>query len=173
MKTISNTENICRKAFQRMWIIHRLKELRCPIPELLDILRQQILSIAEQAVPHWGPMITKKESQMIERILKTGLHVIFQSEYKSFQNALKLAHMKSLASRRKDLIFKFSQKIEKSENFNQWLKKSEKGKNTRQKVPTYKPVTTRTTRFERTALPVLTKALAWHPPLIYISQNIN
>ena len=104
MKTISNTDNICKKAFQRMWILRRLKELGCEIPELLDVLRQQILSVAEQAVPHWGPMISKNESNMIERILKTGLHIIYQQEYCTFTHALKLAHMKSMSDRRRAIL---------------------------------------------------------------------
>ena len=104
LKTISNTENICKKAFQRMWIVRRLKELGCSHQDLLDVLRQQVLSVAEQAVPHWGPMITQKESQMLERILKTGLQIIYQSQYRTFRHGLKLSGMKSLATRRRELI---------------------------------------------------------------------
>ncbi len=50
MKTISNTENICKKAYVRMWILRRLKELGCCISDLLDVMRHQIISITEQAV---------------------------------------------------------------------------------------------------------------------------
>ena len=56
--------------------------LGCPKPELLDVLRQQVLVMVEQAVPYWGPMITKAESDMLERVLKTGLLIIFQDEYR-------------------------------------------------------------------------------------------
>ena len=45
LKTISNTQYICKRAYARMWILRRLKALGCPIPKLLDVLRQQILSI--------------------------------------------------------------------------------------------------------------------------------
>ena len=31
LKTISNTEAICKKGFKRMWILRRLKSLGCPI----------------------------------------------------------------------------------------------------------------------------------------------
>ena len=64
-----------------MWILRRLKALGCPIPELLDVLRQQILSICEGNVAYWGPMITKEESNMLERCFKTGLHIIYQEKY--------------------------------------------------------------------------------------------
>ena len=50
-----------------------LKSMRCPFPELLDILRQQVISICEGSVPYWGPMITVAVINMLERYLKTGL----------------------------------------------------------------------------------------------------
>ena len=147
--------------------------LGCKNGELFDVLRQQVLSIAEQAVPFWGPMLTKKESYMIERILKTGLHIIYQSEYKSFGQCLKLANMKSLSQRRKDIIFKFSRQAMKSKKFNAWFKAQDDTRTTRTSKPRFKPVTSRTVKYERTALPVITKAVLWHPPLIYISPNVN
>ena len=60
LKTISNTEYICARAYRRMWVLRRLKSLGCPIPELLDVLKQQI-SICECVgnVAYWGPIITK------------------------------------------------------------------------------------------------------------------
>ena len=35
LKTISNTEAMCKKGFRRMWILRRLEFLGCPISELL------------------------------------------------------------------------------------------------------------------------------------------
>ena len=110
MKTLSNTEYICKRAYTRMWILRRLKALGCPIPELLDVLRQQILSICEGNVAYWGPMITREESNMLERCLKTGLHVIYQEKYITFEQILKVANMKSLKTRRVELISSFSKK---------------------------------------------------------------
>ena len=63
---------------------------------LINVLKQQVISIFEGSVAFWGPMITKNESNMLERCLKTGLHIIYQDQYVKFSNALKLANMKSL-----------------------------------------------------------------------------
>ena len=95
MRTISNTEYICKRVYKRMWILRRLKSLGCPIQELLTVLQQQIISICEVSVPFWGPMITQVESNMLERCLKTGLHIIYQEQYTSFHQILKLAGIKS------------------------------------------------------------------------------
>ena len=160
-----------------MWVIRRLKNLGCEKSELLNVLRQQVLSACEQAVPHWGPMITIQESHMIERILKTGLHIIYGEDYKTFKHALKLSNMKSLADRRKDLIFKFAKKCMSSEKYQNWFCNYEIPENgaetrTRQTKPLIKPVVTRTDRYARTALPLMTKLVGWHPPLIYSPPRI-
>ena len=178
MKTIANTQNICNKAYTRMWILRRLKELGCPTEELLDVLRQQILSVVEQAVPYWAPLITKHESQLLERILKTSLHIILQEKYVSFQNALKVTHMRSLSQRRKEIVYKFCKKAEKSEVFSKWFSKYDTETSTRVTRVTrknalqYKPVTCRTTRYERSPLPTITNILSWHPPKVFISPKM-
>ena len=59
LKTITNTESMCKKAFNRVWILRRL-------------------------------------SNMLERVLKTALHIIYQDQYQSFKNALKFANISSL-----------------------------------------------------------------------------
>ena len=121
LRTISNTEYICSRAYRRMWILRRLKSLGCPIPELLDVLRQQIISICEGSVAYWGPMITKIESNMLERCLKTGLHIIYHDKYISFNNVLHLAQLRNLKVRRLELITKFSKKAIWSSKYKYWF----------------------------------------------------
>ena len=173
MKTISNTEYICKKAYTRMWILRRLKTLGCPIPELLDVLRQQILSIC---VAYWGPMIVKEERNMLERVLKTGLHIIYQERYITFPQILKLANMRSLKTRRVDLKTSFSKKAFRDEKFKGWFSESEDrtaGARTRGRpIPRLKPVACRTQRYKRSSLPLMTKLLSWHPPMRYFGLDL-
>ena len=173
MKTLKNTKNILRKAYSKMFMLHRLNKLGCPQNEMIEIMKQQILSMAEQAVPFWGPLITKAESNMIEGILKTGLHIILQDKYISFKHALKSTGLKSMSARRKDLIFKFAKKAEKSDRFSEWFNKNQPNQTRRIKPKSsYKEVSCRTTRYARSALPVLTKAVSWHPPKVYIAPRV-
>ena len=176
LKTISNTEYICTRAYKRMWILRRLKSLGCPIQELLDVLRQQVISICEGSVAYLGPMITRVESNMLERCLKTVLHIIYQDEYLSFNNALHLSQMKSLKVRRLELITKFSKKALLSPKYRDWFCESESqrtGMITRGKpLPLLKPVTCRTQRYQRSSLPFMTKLLSWHPPLRYTALDL-
>ena len=175
LKTISNTEYICKRAYQRMWVLRRLKSLGCPTPELLDVLQQQILSICEGSVAYWGPMITKAESNMLERCLKTGLHIVYQDRYLTFSNALRLAGMKSLKVRRVELLTRFSKKAYQSEKYKHWFCQSEDtgGMATRRRqAPLLKPVQCRTQRYSRSSIPVMTKLLNWHPPLRYVALDL-
>ena len=96
LKTIFNTEYIFKKAYPRMWLIRRLKTLGYPIPELLEILQKQRVSLCEFGATYWGCMITKNKSNILERCLKHGLHIIYQEQYISFTHCLKLANISSL-----------------------------------------------------------------------------
>ena len=177
LKTISNTEYICKKAYKRMWVIRRLKTLGCPIPELIEVLKQQIVSICEFGAAYWGCMITKAESNMLERCLKTGLHIIFQDRYISFSHCLQLAKMSSLKERRLSIIARFSIKAKRSHKYKDWFCASEEpvgGARTRQAgtKTQLKPVPCRTQRFERSPIPVMTRLLSWHPPLPYTPPHL-
>ena len=172
MRTISNTEAICKKGYKRMWILRRLKSLGCSIPELLVVLREQIVSICEVGVPWWGPMITKHESNMLERVLKTGLHIIFQENYINFKHSLKLGNFLSLKERRVIQITNFSKKSYQNSRFKTWFCEAEEQHTVRdlrkKKIaPRLKPVMCRTQRYARSSLPVMTSILSWHPPLRY------
>ena len=174
MKTISNTEYICKRAYRRMWVLRRLKSLGCPVKEMIDVLKQQIVSICEGSVAFWGPMITQNESNMLERCLKTGLHIIFQDQYLSFNHSLKLANMKSLKSRRLEQITSFSKKAIASEKYKSWFCKSDATSTKTRWKPTasLKPVTCRTQRYQKSSLPLMTRLLAWHPPLRYTALDL-
>lgn len=177
MRTISNTEYICKRVYKRMWILRRLKSLGCPIQELLTVLQQQIISICEVSVPFWGPMITQVESNMLERCLKTGLHIIYQEQYTSFHQILKLAGIRSLKMRRLELMTRFGKAAIKNEKYKNWFclsgSEEREGVRTRSRpVPPLKPVPCRTARYERSSIPVLTKLLSWHPPLRHTAMDL-
>ena len=136
--------------------------------------KQQILSIFEGSVALWGPMITRNESNMLERCLKTGLHIIYQEQYLSYNNALKLANMKNLRTRRLEAITAFSKKAIYSEKYKNWFSKNtETNTRTRWKPKaSLKPVSCRTQRYKRSSIPLMTRLLAWHPPLRYAALDL-
>ena len=163
LRWTSNSEAICRKGYTRLWMLRRLKELGAETAELIDVYKQQVLSVLEFAVPVWASSITKHEASTIERVQKTALHIILGIDYTNYQLALKTLNMKSLSERRLELCSKFAVKSLRSQKYNTWFKKSEaKSYNTRCEKPIFKEVVTRTKRFYNSPIPYLTRLLNLH-----------
>ena len=72
LKWFDNSNYICQKGYERLWMLQRLKGLGANSSELLDVYEKQVRSILEMAVPVWEPGLTKEETKQIERVQKTG-----------------------------------------------------------------------------------------------------
>ena len=137
----------------------------CPRIELIQVLKQQVLPTLEQAVPFWGPLVTQKEKNQIERVLKIGLKIVMGDEFHSYPHALSSANMLSLDQRRQKLIQNFAQKAAINPKFNSWFNPSpQRVINTRADIPTYCPPNTRTVRMDHTAIPPNDSILKFPPP---------
>ena len=162
----SNTENLCKKAYHRLWMLRNLKKLGVNKTELIDVYNKQCRSVLELAVPAWAPGLTGTQIKQLERVHKTAFAIILGDSYKSYKHALQKLEMKSLETRRRDLCLAFAKKALKSEKYSKWFcynEESEPMVNTRyaetKTVTTLKPVTTRTRRYLRSPIPYLTNIL--------------
>ena len=104
LSTKSNTKYIVGRAWKRMWIIRRLIALGASVPDLLKVLRCQVLSVLQFAVPAWTTMISQAESRIIESVQKTGLYLIYGAKYRSYSWALKESAMKSQVEQRNSIF---------------------------------------------------------------------
>ena len=111
LKWSDNTDNITRTAYERLWMVRRLRQLLASIHDLLDVYFKQIRRVLETAVPAWHSLLTKSERYQIERVQKTALHMILGDGYTSYSDALALLELKSLDERRKDMCIKFAKKV--------------------------------------------------------------
>ena len=149
-----------RKAFKRMWLLRRLANLTSNKQELQDTYCKQIRPLVELAVPYWGTRITKHEGNLLERVQKTALHIIYGDKYTSYKEVLKLCNLKTLADRRESLITKFALKTFHNPKFNSWFsKEQQKEVNTRSSKQFLKEVPTRTKRYGISTIPVITKII--------------
>ena len=156
----SNTQNLCRNGFRKLWMIRRLKNLGAKEEELLDVYVKQIRSGLELAVPVWEPGLTKRERKQLERVQKTAFSIILGINYRSYDEALVLLNMDSLSSRRKSICLKFAKKALKDPKYTNWFIPNVKnGPDTRSEKNVLLPVSTRTKRFEHSPLPFLTNLL--------------
>ena len=163
----SNTDNICKNGYSKIWMLRRLRKLGASRTDMLDVYFKQVRCVLELAVVVWTPGLTKAESVQIERVQKCALHVILGDDYESYNHALNTLAVEKLHVRRLKLCLTFAKKCEKNVKYSTWFKLSESIKlptiNTRggvnKKQPKYTPVTVRTDRYEKSPIPFLTKLL--------------
>ena len=60
-------------------------------------------------------MLTKENSQDLERVQKCALRLILDQKYKNYQNALNLLNLLSLEERRNKLFLSFAKKCTTNE----------------------------------------------------------
>ena len=159
LKWSSNTENITCKGFKRIWTVRRLKALGASKKRLVDVYIKQVRSVLEIAVPVWHPGITVNESRDIERVQKSALQVILGPRYINYKNALFKCGLKTLKQRRSELCERFAKKAAKHVKHRKWFVPNNKTTVTRLSQPRYRPVYTRTARFDRSPICYLTKLL--------------
>ena len=159
LKWISNTRSIVNKAYKKLWIVRRLKNLGAQTVDLVDVYEKQVRSVLEFGTPVWHPGITQSETIDIERVQKTFCKIVLGFHYESYKSALQTLSLESLSSRRETLCLNFALKAEKHEKFKHWFKPYEKTCITRLKPPKYVPVYSTHARFGNSPLSYLTKLL--------------
>ena len=159
MKFSKNTQYITNKAYKRIWMIKRLKNLGASVSQMLEVYFKQVRSILELAVPVWQSSLTISDKIKIERVQKCALRIIYGQDYLSYSSACKMSNLLSLEERRIQLCKKFALKALKSEKHSKWFKVNERASITRQKVPVFQPVMSRTTRFYNSPISYLTSLL--------------
>ena len=159
MKWHTNTEQMVKKAYKRLWIIRRLKSLGAAKSELVDIYEKQVRCVLELAVPAWHGSITQKERVIIERVQKCAVHIILGQGYISYKFALDELGLESLEARRTKLCINFVKKAEKHQKFANWFKLNDKRSNARLDRAKYCDVFARHARFQNSPISFLTRLL--------------
>ena len=161
LKWETNTEYITKKAYKRLWMIRRLKNLGMNTKSLVKIFTTQIRSVLEFGAVTWHPMLTKENSNAIERLRKTALAIILSPDYRSYGEALDITKLERLDKRRIALSLNFAKKATKHPEHSKWFSKQDVNTNmqTRALKPTYKPVQARTNRLLKSPVPYLTQLL--------------
>ena len=164
LRWVENTDYICKRGYNRLWMLRRLKALGATEKELVDVYEKQVRSLLELAVPVWHPALTQQESGQIERVQKSAFHIILGKEYESYENAQKKLGQIKLSLRRKKLCQKFARKCLKSQKFSNWFCPEYIGPiktrlKEKKRTNHLKFVPTRTNRYENSPLPYMTKLL--------------
>ena len=160
LKWKSNTDEMTKKAYKKLWIIRRLKNQGASLDDLTDIYCKQVRSILEFGVPVWNSSITRDEVVEIERVQKAFLHIALGKDYHSYREALEKVELETLANRRLKLCEKFTVKSSKHPNHKNWFKLNEKeGVDTRSIKTKYKTPLCNLERYKNSPIPYLTNLL--------------
>ena len=159
LKWNENTDYISKRDYNKLWILRRLKNNGANTEELKNIYCKHIRSILEYAAVVWHAGLTLENKATIERVQKSALAIILGKGYICYDNALSTLKLEKLCVRRDKLCLKFARKSLASKKYCTWFVPDEKIQNTRRKNKTVKPALTRTTRFQKSALPYLTSIL--------------
>ena len=155
LKWNRNTDYICKKARQRIWLIRNMRKSGLSQKELVDAYTKEVRSLLELAVPVWHSSLTAQESHQIERVQKSALSAILCNSDISYSKALKVTKLETLSSRRAKMILKFITKNMKTTS--PLLTVNKKAYNTRDSSKLVKEYQCRTSQYFKSALPYLAR----------------
>ena len=142
-----------------MWILRRLKALGATCDELIDVMQKQVLSVLMLGVPAWYSQLTVAEVRELNRVLRCGLRIIYGTEGGSFNDMLASANMVTISKQMEKMTHKFAVKCSNSPKFSEWFQLNDATINTRSVKSVYKPVLSRTKRYQVSPIPHLTSIL--------------
>ena len=149
-----NTHSIVKRAYAKLWILRRLKQLGAETNILLLIYYRHIRSILEFAVPVWNGGITKTEVHKIETVQRVALCIIYGKGFSYNQTCLKY-NIQKLHIRRKKLCLNFAKKALMHGKFNDWFIKNKDMANKTK----FLEVVSRQKRLQKSPIPYLTRLL--------------
>ena len=157
LKWQKNTDFICNKASQKLWILRRLKKFKLSIYQLVDVYIKEVRSILEYAVPVWQSGISKKQSKQIEKIQRVAFRIILEESYTNYEVACTLLSLEPLYLRRVQLCLKFGKKeLKRSSSL---FTKAPRHIHTRRAQKLVKEYRCRTKRFQNSSIPYLSRLL--------------
>ena len=154
-----NTKYITTKAYSRLWMLRRLKNLGASRAELVNCYTKQTRSVLEYCAVVWHAGLTQINAADIERVQKAACGIILGKQYAGYQGALTTLSLDRLDKRRESLSIKFAKKSFKSKKYSSWFVPDLNILNTRRVVKVTKETQCRTKRFQKSALPYLTHIL--------------
>ena len=124
MKTNRHVEHILSISYKRLWAIRKLKQAGISNEDILHFYFVKIRSVLESNCPVFHSMLTKENTDDIERIQKIVLRIVMNTEYSGYHNACITLNVPTLQTRRVKLSLSFALKCVASDKFNHFFKQN-------------------------------------------------
>ena len=155
-----NTEELTKKGYRRMQLLNAAAAFTRNKQDLKNIYLTFVRSIIEQSAVVWHSSLTNKNRKNIERVQKAAVRVIMGKSYKSYKESLKELSLDTLEKRREILCLKFAKKCLKNEKLKNLFPMSKKKHEMKKRnIRKYETRKIRTSRFQGSAIPYMTKLL--------------
>ena len=158
LKWHANTASLGARCYKRMTILRNLATFHVPVLEMVNIYCLYIRSVAEHSSVVWSSSLTVGEQNDLERVQKVALRLILGQNYVSYANALYLANLETLKTRRVQLSKRFAYKCTQNELLCDMFPLSEHNVNTRYPEK-YLVTKARTNRLAISAIPTMQRQL--------------
>ena len=160
LKWNKNTSEIVKKAYKRMPLLNKAAAFTSNRQDLKKIYLTYIQSVLDQSAVVWHSSLSQKNKRDLDRVQKVAIRVILGKNYKSYGQGLKELNLKRLDARRENLCLNFAKKCLKNDKLKYMFPKNNKSHcmNLR-KEDIMKINKKRTTRYEKSAIPYMTKLL--------------
>ena len=83
-----NTEEIVKKAYKRMQLLHAAAIFTSSKKDLKEIYQTFLRSVLEQSAVVWHSSLTNKNRSDLERVQKGAVRVIMGQNHKTYKNSL-------------------------------------------------------------------------------------
>ena len=116
----AHVQAILKKVRYRTWTIYNLKRLGMCAAGLVNVYTVLIRPCFDYACIVYGPMLTRTQSDQLERQQRKIMKIIYGWE-ESYDRALARAGIDDLLVRRNALTERFALKLERNERFASWF----------------------------------------------------
>ena len=160
LKWNSNTEEIVKKANQRMLLLRKSSDFTTKTEDLKAIYLSYVRGTLEQSSVLWGSTLSEENKSDIERVQKNACRIILGKNYTSYEESLHLIGLETLEERRKHLALKFSENCidnKKTRKLFPLRKKAHKLKT--RKEEKFKILKSKKKRLQTSTIPFLRKLL--------------
>ena len=158
MKTDKHIKYLLQIAYKKMWAISKLSKAGISITDIIHFFNIKIRSILESNCPVYHSMITKEQSDDIERLQKILLRIILKDNYISYHLACKHLNIQTLEQRRSDLCLKFALKISENPKFKDFFQPNTNTNNFRNQEKYFVPFA-KSSRYKNSPRIFLTRLL--------------
>ena len=159
MKTNKHIQYLLQISYKRMWAISKLAKAGISHKDIIHFFNVKIRSVLETNCPVFHSMMTKEQSDDIERLQKILLRTLLRHRYTTYEEACILLDIQTLEYRRSQLCLKFALKILENKKFKDFFILNTNSNNLRNQ--------------EKFSVPFATTSRYKNSPKVYLTRLLN